>query len=80
MAMIGASTITNANGDTIATGDQGNDDVSPTVQVVIAQDNGLQPGAFYTITLQDGTGWQGACYVRTDGTLADFDTQNATRF
>jgi hypothetical protein len=61
MAMIGAMTITKGDRTVIATGDQGNDEISPTVQVVLAQNNGLERGAYYTITKGDNTGSQARC-------------------
>jgi hypothetical protein len=79
MTMLGAVTVTNANGAVIATGD-GNYEYDPTIQVANVQDNGLQSGAVYTLTCGDGTGWQGLVYVNTDGNIANFDNSMAQAF
>jgi hypothetical protein len=78
--MIGATKISDGNDNVVATGKDGNDDDIRMIQVVIDQDNGLQVGAFYKITMSDGTGYRSICYTGTHDNLAEFDCQNATKF
>jgi hypothetical protein len=79
MPMLGAVTVTDGNGATVATGD-GNYEYDPTIQVADVQDQGLQEGAYYTLTCGDGTGWQGLMFTGLDGNIANFDNSNAQAF
>jgi hypothetical protein len=79
MTMLGQVTVTDGNGNVVATG-SGFYEYDPTVQVSEVQDNGLQQGANYTLTCGDGTGWQGLVYVNTDGNIANFDNSVSQRF
>jgi hypothetical protein len=71
--------ITDGNDTVIATGNDGTDDDNKTIQVVVDQDNGLQLGAFYKITLGDGTGYRSICYKGPSAGFAEFayETSNA---
>lgn len=80
MGMIGATNITDGNDTVVATGKDGNDDDNRVIQVVIDQDNGLQLGAVYKITMSDNTGYRGITYTGADGQLHEFDLQNAEKF
>jgi hypothetical protein len=77
--MLGAVTVTDGNGAIVATGD-GNYEIDPTIQVSDVQDQGLQQGAYYTLTCGDGTGWQGLMFTGFDDTIANFDNSNAQAF
>lgn len=43
-------------------------------------DQGLQQGAYYTLTCGHGTGWQGLMFTGTDGSIANFDNSAAQAF
>ena len=79
MTMLGQVSVTDANGTVVATG-TGNYEYDPTIQVADVQDQGLQQGAYYTLTCSDGTGWQGLMFVSVDGNIANFDNSNAQAF
>jgi len=75
--MLGAVTVFDGNNNVVATG-SGFYEYDPTIQVARVQDNGLQQGAYYTLTCDtDGTGWQGLMYVNTDGDIANFNNSAA---
>jgi hypothetical protein len=85
MGMLGATRITDGNDNAVATGRDGNDDDAtapgnPLLMVMVDQDNGLQVGAVYKITMSDNTGWQGITYMGNDGTQWEFSLQNANKF
>jgi hypothetical protein len=79
MTMLGQVTVTDGNGNVVATGD-GNYEYDPTIQVANVQNQGLQQGAYYTLTCSDGTGWQGLMFVSLDGNIANFDNSAAQTF
>jgi hypothetical protein len=80
MGMFMASKITDGTDTLVATGTHGNDDQPSILQVAGVEDNGLQVGAVYTLTLSDGTGYRNITYTSKDGTLYNFDYQSADQF
>ena len=75
----GLTKITDGSGTVIAAGDRDSSMRSGfKVQVRITEDNGLQQGAYYTITNDNSSGWQGAMFTGMDGTLGEFEISNAT--
>ena len=81
MGMFGTCEISDGNDRVVAKGHDGNDDQPSTLQVNVVEDNGLQKGAVYKLTLPDGTGYRGISYTGNDGdTCYDFHYQDADRF
>jgi hypothetical protein len=79
MPMLGAVTVTDGNGNVVATGD-GNHEYDPDVQVANVNNINLQQGAVYTLTDPNGHGWQGLIFTGLDGNIANFNNQAANAF
>jgi hypothetical protein len=80
MGMLGPTKISDGNDNVVATGTDGNDDDSKTLQVVIDEDNGLVEGGFYTITKNDGSGYRSICYTGPRAGFAQFAYETANKF
>jgi hypothetical protein len=80
MGMLGPTKISDGNDNVVATGTDGNDDDSRTIQVVVDEDNGLEEGGTYTITKGDGSGYRSINYTGTRDGMAHFRYETANKF